>query len=115
MPSKSRIVPLGSVLVTLLAVWAALAKIAPKLFQISWEPPQGFFGHTLDYLWNPALVWLALAVAAAWFGWIAVVVFRRLEIIDGREQAREERFMAWLAHSEKKITASLDFHGQELT
>jgi hypothetical protein len=84
----------------LLMVWASLAQIAPHLFGVNTDR-QTVLRWLTPWLWNPALLWLALPLAYGWLVWWLLKIDSRVETMtvalphDRADAATSEDADAW--------------------
>ena len=85
MRRQERLQYLGNWLIRLLVVWAALAQIAPTVFQVKQDTMTTYFSWAL----NPKIAWFIFALVVWWMLW--------------RLDSHQARLECWFRDQEKKI------------
>ena len=74
-----------SILVALLAIWGALANIAPDVFQVRKAD------RLMEFLWGPKTIWLVLLIGGLFIAAFMYSVDRRLETARDKKDDRLRR------------------------
>jgi len=74
-----------SILVALLAIWGALANIAPDVFQVRQAD------RLMEFLWGPKTIWLVLLIGGLFIAALMFSVDRRLETAAKQKDDRLRR------------------------
>ncbi len=103
---------IGSALVLFLFLWGAGAQIAPKVFVV--ESDRNVMIEWLVWLWNPAMIWIALFLAAAWFAWLLRTHDADIADIKKREDV-SRNFESQLYKLETRVNDTINNTGSGIT